>query len=175
MSSSLQRSLEDGEPEVQLRVQEVPLFRAGRSRGEAHNPQGNVGGRDPPGPPLRWVPGCRGLLPGAQGVGPLFLGKSPPSAGTGLSGRPLRARGGLGPRSPRDPGIAASPTEILPLTASARRGCLHGNARAGRTGPQRGSWRGQPPLLSTFAPFLNPRSGGWGGASRLRRARCRCV
>ena len=43
-------------------------------------------------------------------MGPGFLGKSPPSAGMGLSGCPLPApSGGLGPRSPWDPGIAGSP------------------------------------------------------------------
>lgn len=53
---------------------------------------------------------ARGLLQGARGVGPGFLGKSPPSAGMGLSGCPVPARGcGLDPRSPRDPGIAGRP------------------------------------------------------------------
>lgn len=47
----------------------------------------------------------RGLVQGARGVGPGFLGKSPPSTGIGLSGCPFPARsGGLGPRSPSGSG-----------------------------------------------------------------------
>lgn len=98
------------------RVQEAPLSGVGRSRtwGEASGREGRGGCHKHP--PRRSSPAqvggsglARGLLQRAGGVGPGFLGKSPPSAGMGLSGCPLPSRSGLGPRSSRDPGIAGRP------------------------------------------------------------------
>lgn len=69
-----------------------------------------------------------GFLPGAGGVGPGFLGKSSPWAPTDLPGwLSLSAVAvwvcvHVGIRE-----LLAAPTEILLLTANARRGCFHGN------------------------------------------------
>lgn len=109
--------LEDAECGARFRESEKsPYPKSAEVEGEARSLVGLGGCQDcsPPHSPAPALVGgsrmARGLLQGARGVGPGFLGKSPPSAGMGLSGCPLPASGGgLGPRSPWDPGIAGSP------------------------------------------------------------------
>lgn len=100
---------------------------------------------------------ARGLLQLAGGVGSRFLGKSPPSAGMGLSGCPLLARGGgLGPRSSRDPGIAGRPDGNPAFDRDCREGLSPWQQEGGETEPsawlQQDSTPAVPPLVPSPPP-----------------------
>lgn len=137
-------------------VQECPLSGIGRSRGEAGGRRGKRGGRhcSPPDPSVRqwwadswwrgdsfkaleaWVPASWGSPRPQQGPASLGAPSLPAVA--------VLVRVSLGIRE-----LLAAPTEILPLTANARRGCFHGNERearpAGAGSLQARCWR--PPLV----------------------------
>ena len=146
------------------RVQEVSLSGISRSRrwGEASGREGRGGCHKRP--PRRCSPAqvgwsrlARGLLQRAGGVGPGFLGKSPPSAGMGLSGCPLPARSGdLGPRSSRDPGIAGRPDGNPAFDRDCREGLSPWLQEGGGTEPSAGLPRGSTPALHSVGPSAAP-------------------
>lgn len=97
-------------------------------------------------------------------MGPGFLGKSPPSAGLASLGAPSPPAVAVSVHVPlgiRE--LLAAPTEILPLTAIAGRGRLHGNKRAERQKPALGcSWAYCPrsPFWSQLRPHFGSLVGG---------------
>lgn len=117
--------------------------------------------RDPPPrtAPHRWAGlGVRGLLLGAGGVGPASWGSPRPRQGWASPGAPSLPGAAvsvhvlLGIRE-----LLAAPTEILPLTAIAGRGCLHGNERVETRSPALGCCSAvpsQPTVLPASPPFF---------------------
>lgn len=142
----------EGHKSPQLALAEVGEAAAQRER---RRPRTGPGTLRPA--PVGGPRNVRGLL-GAGGVGPASWGSPRPRQGWAFLGAPSLPGAAvsvhvlLGIRE-----LLAAPTEILPLTAIAGRGCLHGNERVETLRPALGCCSAvpsQPTLLPASPPFF---------------------